>query len=35
MSDRCGYELCRNWAGGGCGCAVLDMDPDLVEEDEP
>lgn len=33
MTDRCGYEFCRNWAGGGCVCDVFDMDPDLVEED--
>ncbi|MBD5787132.1 hypothetical protein IF650_13170 [Cellulosimicrobium terreum] len=33
MTDRCGYELCRNWAGSGCVCDVLDLEPDIVEED--
>lgn len=35
MTDRCGYELCRNWAGGGCVCSVLDLEPDIVDEEEP
>lgn len=33
MTDRCGYELCRNWAGSGCVCDVLDLEPNIVEED--
>jgi hypothetical protein len=22
--------MCRNWAGGGCVCDVMDLEPDLV-----
>lgn len=33
MADGCGYEICRNWAGSGCVCDVLDLEPDIVEED--
>ena len=30
---KCGYELCRNWAGSGCVCDVLDLTPDMTEEE--
>ena len=28
---RCEAELCRNWTGQGCICAVMDIEPDVVE----
>jgi hypothetical protein len=26
-------ELCRNWTGSGCACAVFDLEPDIVDDD--
>lgn len=34
MSARCEAELCRNWTGHGCICEVMDIEPDVVNEDE-
>lgn len=30
-SARCKAELCVNWTGQGCICAVLDIEPDTEE----
>jgi hypothetical protein len=30
---NCGQELCGNWTGHGCACAVLDLEPDLYNND--
>jgi len=30
--SRCEQELCQNWAGDGCVCTVLDLEPDVVRE---
>lgn len=44
--SRCAAELCLNWTGDGCICAVFDLEPntqgdpfadvseDLTEDDE-
>lgn len=31
---RCAAELCVNWTGQGCICSVLDLTPEVVEEEE-
>lgn len=28
--SSCEQELCRNWSGSGCVCAVFDLEPDTV-----
>jgi len=33
MSD-CPQELCRNWTGQGCICAVMDLEPSLIDIDQ-
>lgn len=30
--SECAAELCRNWTGQGCICAVMDIEPDVVDE---
>jgi hypothetical protein len=32
--SRCAAELCLNWTGDGCICAVFDLEPVTVEEDD-
>lgn len=29
----CEAELCTNWTGDGCACAVLDMQPTVMHGD--
>jgi len=31
----CDAELCRNWAGDGCVCETLDIEPNIVCERDP
>jgi hypothetical protein len=31
--SRCEAELCRNWTGHGCICEVMELEPDVVEEE--
>ena len=30
---RCAAEMCRNWTGEGCICEVLDLEPDIVDDE--
>jgi len=30
----CEQEMCRNWTGFGCACAVLDIEPDTTSFDD-
>ena len=30
--SRCAAEMCLNWTGDGCICAVFDLEPNVVEE---
>lgn len=32
--SRCEAELCRNWTGAGCICEVMELEPDVVEQEE-
>lgn len=32
MND-CQQEMCRNWTGHSCVCKVLDIEPDVVDEE--
>lgn len=34
MSARCYAEMCGNWTGDGCACAVLDIEPAVSVPDE-
>lgn len=29
--NACGMEMCQNWTGDGCACALLDLDPAPAE----
>ena len=33
-ANDCPQELCGNWTGQGCACVLLDLEPDVVEDDE-
>lgn len=28
---KCEQELCRNWTGEGCACAVLGVEPEIAD----
>lgn len=32
--DRCNAELCINWTGSGCICAVMGLDKDEAQHNE-
>lgn len=29
----CEQEMCRNWTGQGCICLVMDLEPDIADDD--
>jgi hypothetical protein len=32
--EKCPQEMCQNWTGMGCACAIYDLEPVIVEDDD-
>ncbi|HTE63048.1 MAG TPA: hypothetical protein VK631_22020 [Solirubrobacteraceae bacterium] len=32
--SACHAEMCLNWTGQGCACLVMDIEPDLGEQQD-